>query len=147
MLAAIVALGGIASCEHKEKAALVVQIESNKIEAKRQLDAAKVQGKADAISSQKDYDDALKTLSDSNRKYVGQLRDPGRRPSCPSPASPVAGVLETAATGGELSIEAGSFLRAEADRANIAATYAAKCREFALKPSLREQVNQLRSRP
>ena len=147
LFAALVAMSTVASCEHKKVQTLTTQIEANKIEAKRQLEAAKAQGQADAVSSQKDYDDALKTLSDRNKLYAGQLRDPGRRNSCPSAASTVAGIPEEPATGSELSPEAIQFLRGEAIRADTAATYAAECRKHALKPSVREQVNALRGKP
>lgn len=147
LFAALVAMSTVASCEHKKVGALTAQIEANKIEAKRLLEQAKAQGQLDAIASQKDYDDALKNLSDANRKYAGQLRDPGRRNSCPSATGPVAGVPEESATGSDISEQSGKFLRSEADRADIAATYAAKCREHALKPSIRDQVNSLRSKP
>lgn len=146
LLAAILTLGGVASCEHKKVQALETQIEANKIEAERLLTQAKAQGKADAIASQKDFEDALKTLSDRNKYYAGKLRDPGRTGSCPSPGSP-ANVPADAPTGSELSDEAGSFLRGEADRADLAATYAEKCRVHATKPTIRSQVEALRSQP
>lgn len=140
MMLAIVTLSGVASCEHQRAEKLGTQIEANKLEAKRQLDAAKVQGKVDAEISQKDYDEKIRNLAVDNLKYAGQLRDPGRRNGCPSAASTTPSIPQEPTTGSELSSEAGKFLRSEADRADIAATYAAQCREFALKPSIRQQV-------
>ena len=140
MLAVILSLGGIASCEHKDNVALKAQIEANKKEAKRLLEATIAQGKADSIASQKDYDDALKTLSLSNRQYAGKLRDYGRRVGCPSSGPAPAGVPQDQTAGSELSDEAGKFLRSEADRADLAATYAESCRQYAIKPSIREAI-------
>lgn len=143
MFAAILALGGLANCEHKKVGVLEASIAANKLEAKRMLVTEIQRGKVDAIQSQKDYDDALKTLSDRNKFYAGQLRDPGRRNGCPASTSAGAGVPQDATAGSELSPELGNFLRSEADRADVAATYAAKCRDHVLKPTIRSQVEAL----
>ena len=145
LFAALVAMSTVAGCEHKKVTALTAQIAANKIEAKRLLDGKIAQNKVRetedanrAIENQRDYDEKLKSLAAANRAYVGQLRDPGRRNggSCPGgQAGPIAGIPENTATGSELSAEAGKFLRGEADRADIAATYAKKCRDDAMSPA------------
>lgn len=140
LIAIILALGGLSKCQHEE----IVTLKADKKAAESLVEQAKTQGKADAIASQKDYDEALKTLVADRDKYRGRLRDPNPR-ACPAPTS--TGVPADTSTGGELSDAAGAFLRSEADRADIAATYAAKCREYALKPTIRDQVNSLRSKP
>lgn len=143
VLALLISIG-FGGCEYKRANGLEAHIAANKIVAKQILDTAVAQGKADSIQSQKDYDDALKTLSIANRNYAGQLRDPGRRVSCPSSTAPATGVPQDPAPSSELSPEAGKFLRDEADRADIAATYALKCQQYAIKPSIRSQVEAMK---
>lgn len=147
LIAIILALGGVTKCQHGTIVTLEAQIEANKEIARRMLANEIAQGKADATASQKDYDDALKTLSDRNRVYAGKLRDPGRRDSCPAPTGTSPSVPADSSSGSELSDSAGAFLRSEADRADVAATYAAECRKHALKPTVRSKVDALRSPP
>lgn len=131
LILALVLTGGYASCEHRRANGLEVAIAANKAEAARQLAEEQQLSKAAAINSQRDYDGAIKTLQDNAGKYpAGRLRDPGRGNSCPTAPGPSSGVAPAAPTGSELSEQTGSYLRAEADRADQAATYALKCREF-----------------
>ena len=152
LVAALLIVSGVASCEHKTIVSLEAGIAANKIEAKRLLDAKvaenlkrEAEDKAFSITIQGDYERKLKSLSDSNRTYVGQLRDPGRNSSsCTgSQASANTGVSQNSPTGTALSDSFGVFLRGEADRADFAAIYATECRKVALRPSIREQVKEL----
>jgi len=118
----------------------ITAIAAQKAEAAAQLSAAISQNarreEADrqrAITNQKDYDESLKALVDSNRKYAGQLRDPGRRDGgrCPgSEASPRTGTVEVVPVGGRISDEAGAFLRQLADDADRLAVWAKSCHAF-----------------
>lgn len=144
LIAALFLVSGFASCEYKQVQTLQTSIAANKVIAKKMLEDEVARGKADSIQSQKDYDDSLKTLSARNKLYAGQLRDPGRRNSCPSSASGVAGVPQDTTTGSELSPEAGKLLRGEADRADFAAVYALKCQQYAIKPTIRSQIEALK---
>lgn len=141
LFVALLLATGVASCEHKTIVSLEASIEANKIEAKRILadQTAKVAAKEKSdkefsIRLQGDYDASLKKLSDTNRAYVGKLRDPWNSGACArSETGPATGVFKDASTGAELSDALGKLLRSEADRADIAATYAAKCRELEMK--------------
>ena len=139
---ALVTMTGLYSCERKEVISLTASIQANKTEAKRILDdriAANTKREAAdkefSIGVQRDYDNALKTLSATNTAYAGKLRDPGRnRSACPgAKESPVTSVPQSPSTGSELSETFGKFLRGEADRADLAAIYAAECRKVAIK--------------
>lgn len=150
LLVIILALSGVASCEHKRASGLETAIAANKIEAKRILDDAiaknakrEDEDKQRNAANQKDYDEKIASLAADNLKYAGRLRDPGRRDSgsCPaSQAGTATGISQDATAGSELSPEAGIFLRAEADRANVAATYALECYRRANKIDIRQQV-------
>ena len=135
---------GVNSCQYKEVGTLKASIEANKVIAKKMLSDEVARGKADSIQSQKDYDDALKTLSITNRHYAGQLRDPGRRNSCHGPAAGTTAVPQDTSTGSEFSPEAGKLLRSEADRADFAAIYALKCQQYAIKPTIRSQIEAIK---
>ena len=118
----------------------ITAIAAQKAEAAAQLSAAISQNarreEADrqrAITNQKDYDESLKALVDSNRKYAGQLRDPGRRESgsCPgSEARTGSGAVEVVPVGGRISDEAGAFLRQLTDEADRLAVWAKSCHAF-----------------
>ena len=118
----------------------ITAIAAQKAEAAAQLSAAISQNarreEADrqrAITNQKDYDESLKALVDSNRKYAGQLRDPGRRDGgrCPgSEARARTGTVEVVPVGGRISDEAGAFLRQLTDEADRLAVWAKSCHAF-----------------
>ena len=129
----------------------ITAIAAQKAEAAAQLSAAISQNarreEADrqrAITNQKDYDESLKALVDSNRKYAGQLRDPGRRDGgrCPgSEASPRTGATQDVPVGGRISDaprevlqpisdEAAKFLRKEADLADKITLWGKACNAF-----------------
>jgi hypothetical protein len=137
---ALLLSAGLLKCERDKVHTLETQIEDNKREAARILREEKAANELTAKNAQRDYDDALKTLSATNARYAGKLRDPGRRNSCPPAPGTAANVPATESTGSELSSQAGEFLRSEADRADQAAIYALECKKYVDARSLRERV-------
>lgn len=141
LVAAIgLAIGGYTFGVKTTAAKYEVAIKAQKLEAAMVL-AQAIKKNADreeadrqrAITNQVDYDNSLKALVDSNRKYAGQLRDPGRRQgsACPgSQASPGANTVEVVPVDNGISDEAGKFLREQADLADQVTLWGKSCFEF-----------------
>lgn len=147
LLAALVLATSVASCEHKKVNELKISIAATQKEAehvlKTEVDKNAAQAIADklfATTLQKDYDEKLTEILSrpSNPKFASKLRDPGGQSnSCPpTGASPQTDVSRQEPAGCELSDAAGKFLRAQADTADIAATYAQECRAYVYKLEL-----------
>lgn len=88
------------------------------------------------VAHAKDVEE-LARIGDANRALfarLGGMRDPGRRPSCPSPVpeeASAAGVLRGDSSTANLSAETEEFLHTFAADADRAALYAQKCRGIA----------------
>lgn len=86
------------------------------------------------VSHAKDVQD-LARIGDTNRALsarLGGMRDPGRRPSCPSHVPQEAGAADVpsgGSTSANLSAEAEEFLHQFAADADRAASYARKCKD------------------
>ena len=139
MFAVILALGGVASCEHKRANTLEIGIEANKAQAKLILDAetAKVAAKEKAdkefsVNIQADYDQSLKDLAAKYQRELGRLRDPGRNGGACAPSGSGAnpGKPNETADAGQLSTEASTFLYGEAKRADELRLWANTCYKF-----------------
>lgn len=146
--AAIVAVLGIwLGVVKLELASLEADVAKQKVEAANML-AEKIAANAvidatNALNARK-LDEAnnekLAVINDTDRRIsdalrTQRLRDPGRRPSCPSAGTveaATAGSVENLTTVAELSDEAGRFLRSFAREADELRAYSVTCHDWAL---------------
>lgn len=150
MLAAILALGGVASCEHKKVISLEASIQANKIVAKQIFDAETA--KNTALSKQ--WAEYARKADDDYAKQVADIRARGNSArgvrlydaGCgQGGASAAAGGKDTgepqsAATAGQLSDRTTQFLVAQATRADEVHAYAVTCHEYVKSRTIRQTL-------
>ena len=151
LIAALFMVTGVAKCEHQRANGLEVKLQSIKAQSKQLMDARVEENKAkeladkeSAIRNQKDYDEALKTLSANNTKYRTRLFDSSSRCITGGQGSASAGTPKDVSVDSRIQNEIGEALRAEADSADKLALWGKSCFEHVNKKSVRDQVKELR---